>query len=275
MTETRHDDLEVLAAAYAIDALDGDERKQFESHLSECAVCREHVAAYRSVTAALALGTEPVDPPASLRQRTIARASGKRASAQVQAPATAARPSFVWLAAAAAILLTVATGLYAYYQRALANTYHAAMEVTAQQERELRKDLAGSRAEARQLSRALEVLSSPDLTRIELAGAGGAAATGRAFWSPSRGVLLNADRLPSLPPGRAYQLWIVLPNAAPKGAGLFTVTAAGSGTLVAQPTANVAVPRNTVMTLAITNEPAGGSHGPTTPILLAGTAKTE
>jgi len=35
------------------------------------------------------------------------------------------------------------------------------------------------------------------------------------------------------------------------------------------------VPRNTVLTLAITNEPASGSPGPTTPVLLAGNVKTE
>ena len=33
-----------LSAAYALDALDGDERREFEEHLTHCADCRQEVA---------------------------------------------------------------------------------------------------------------------------------------------------------------------------------------------------------------------------------------
>jgi anti-sigma-K factor RskA len=275
MTDTRHDDFEVMAAAYAIDALDVDERKPFEAHLSECAACRELVAEYRRVTAGIGLGTEAVDPPASLRQRTIARATGKRA-VTAPAPVPAARPSMAWLAVAAALVLAVGAGLYGVYQRAVALTYREALAQRTPQERQLRTDLAQARGEVRQLSSALDVLSAPDVMRIELAAAStGVTASGRAFWSRSTGFLLRTDRLPALEPGRAYQLWVVLPNAAPRGAGVFTVSRDGSGTMVAPAPSELTVPPDIVLTLAITNEPAAGSPGPTTPILLAGNAKTE
>ena len=276
MTETRHDELEVLAAAYAIDALDGDERKQFESHLAGCAKCREQVAAYRSVTAGLGLGVEPVDPPASLKPRTIARATGKRPPVQAAAPLPAARLSFGWLGAAAGIVLTVALGLAAVYEWTAATTLSSAVTTAAAQAGQLRSELARTRGEARLLSNAVDVLTAPDVARFDLAAtAKGAGATGRAFFSPSRGMLVRTDRLPLLQAGRAYQLWIVLPNAAPKGAGMFTVGRTGSGTLVAARGTDAAVPRNVVVTFAITNEPASGSPTPTTPILLAGNLKTE
>jgi anti-sigma-K factor RskA len=43
-----------LSAAYALDALDGDERREFEEHLTHCAECREDVASFQEAASALA-----------------------------------------------------------------------------------------------------------------------------------------------------------------------------------------------------------------------------
>ena len=278
MTDTRHDEFEEAAAAYALDGLGADERRQFEAHLATCARCQADVAEYRRVTAGLGLAVEKVTPPASLKARTIARATqtdlGGLFTKNVRRPPRSV--SNAWLAAAAGVMLAVATGIYAWSLRAQVD---AARQVEAQafsRAQALRAEMSAVRGDSLRWSRMVQVLTAPDLVRVDLAGTASAkTASGRAFWSRSRGLLLNADQLPALQASRIYQLWVVLPKSAPVSAGLFGVAANGSGTVLATLPASLAVPAATVITVAVTDEPAAGSAGPTTPILLAGSAKTE
>ena len=61
-----------LAAAYALDALDPDERVAFERALAESPELRDEVDAYAESTAQLAGLAEPATPPPSLRERLMA-----------------------------------------------------------------------------------------------------------------------------------------------------------------------------------------------------------
>ena len=68
-----HQELIESAASYALDALDGDERAQFEAHLAGCPECHTEVAAYREVAGALA-HTAPaavIQRPDALRERIL------------------------------------------------------------------------------------------------------------------------------------------------------------------------------------------------------------
>jgi anti-sigma-K factor RskA len=102
---------------------------------------------------------------------------------------------------------------------------------------------------------------APDMNRVDLAGQPVApGATGRAFWSRSRGVVFAATQLPALPAGKTYQLWFVPANAAPVSAGLITPDPTGSATV------HFATPPTTpdrIAALAVTLEPAGGMPAPT------------
>lgn len=60
------DDLHSLAAAYAVDALDQDERARFEAHLSGCDRCTAEVAELSESLAALSWGFE-LEAPVALR----------------------------------------------------------------------------------------------------------------------------------------------------------------------------------------------------------------
>lgn len=64
-------DLHDLAAAYALDALDPDERAAYEQHYATCPTCRDEVAAHREVATHLA--TDRVAPPSGVRDRVLAR----------------------------------------------------------------------------------------------------------------------------------------------------------------------------------------------------------
>jgi anti-sigma-K factor RskA len=285
MNETSHTGFEASAAAYALGALDLDERREFEAHLSTCARCQADVSAYRQVTAGIGAAIDPVQPPASLKARVLAHATGAvddntRARAVTAGPeATPARRagiSAAWLATAASLAIAIGMGMYAWSLRTQVDVLQRMTVESNAQAQRLRAELAAVRSDSGRLVRTVNVLASPDLLRVDLAGTPGTtSATGRAFWSRSRGLLFTADRLPALGAGRIYQIWLVLPKQPPINAGLLTVDNAGSGTTLGALPSTLDVPRSTNVTVAVTNEPAAGSPGPTTPILLAGSARTE
>jgi anti-sigma factor RsiW len=106
--------LHELSAAYALDALDPQEREEFELHLSTCPACREDVAAFTETAAALAYAAPPASPPARLRADILRRAAEDRPAAVVL-PFRRRRVEVVLsaglaLAAAAAIVLGIWAG---------------------------------------------------------------------------------------------------------------------------------------------------------------------
>jgi anti-sigma-K factor RskA len=101
-----------LSAAYALDALDPAEGREFERHLAHCAECREHVAAFQEAAAGLAHGAPAPEPPRELRARILQLARAERGAKVVPLrprwlfPATAG-------AAAVAACAALALGLWA------------------------------------------------------------------------------------------------------------------------------------------------------------------
>jgi anti-sigma factor RsiW len=104
-----HTLFEESVAAYALGALDADERRAFEAHLATCPKCAAELAELRRVTTGLAMSVERVAPPADLKARTIARATGqprvktaRETSAQappvaiVHTPAPVSRRRLAW-----------------------------------------------------------------------------------------------------------------------------------------------------------------------------------
>jgi len=95
-----------LSAAYALDALDADERQAFEEHLAHCAECQETVAAFQDTATSLAHGVEAQDPPPGLRTRILDEARGERENVVPLRPRWALRATG-GVAAVAAILAIV------------------------------------------------------------------------------------------------------------------------------------------------------------------------
>jgi anti-sigma-K factor RskA len=102
-----------LAPAYALDALDPEDRWTYERHLDTCEQCRQEVAALREGAGELAYATEAAEPSPELRDRILAAARAEPRSATVVPlrrrwifPATA-------IAAVAAACAAVGLGLWA------------------------------------------------------------------------------------------------------------------------------------------------------------------
>jgi hypothetical protein len=172
-----------------------------------------------------------------------------------------------WLVAAAAVVVAMVSGMYAWSLRSRIGSLEQMVSVSSAQADRLRDELISLRRSSETLIHTVQVISAPDVRQVVLKGQPGAeGATGRAYLSASRGIVFNADQLPALTPGRVYQLWLIAGKAPPIGVGTFTVTN-GAGSLTVPLPAGVTA----INAVAVTNEPApNGSQTPTLPILLMG-----
>ncbi|HEX8920594.1 MAG TPA: anti-sigma factor, partial [Pyrinomonadaceae bacterium] len=222
-----HEDYKEMLAAYALGALDGEERRALEEHLRTCADCAAEVAEWSDATAALALSAASVEPPAELRARilesirSIPQDSGEKtkgdgevesdsaqqaASNVIQMPLDARQRPLVplWFGAIAASIAIIAlsASLFVVWKRL--NRLQDQMERERAAAETLAKELSAER-EMR------EMLTAPGVRMTELAGMGAApTASAKLAVDPQTGkAMLFAYNLPPAPAGKAYQLWYI------------------------------------------------------------------
>ena len=235
-----HEAIQELIPAYALGATDPDESAQVEVHLRTCARCRALLADYQLLADEL-LYTVPYTaaPPhlqADLRRRLAP-----------PAPPTRSRSRFAWFRAPA-FALALAAVLLLFLSNAYWWTRVNRLE--------------------RQLT--LQATAIPLVAtgqRIRLQGdAPAPQAWGELHFQPHAQVaVLEVHRLPALPPGKVYQLWLIR-NGQRDSGGIFQVDARGEGTLlVTSPK-----PLQAYDAVGVTVEPAGGSPGPTSPRVIGG-----
>ena len=113
MMRMAQSDIHDQAAAYALDALDPEDRWTYERHLDTCDRCREEVVTLREIAGELAYGADGPEPAPELRERILDAARTEPRTATVVPmrrpwllPATAA-------AAVAAACAAVGLGLWA------------------------------------------------------------------------------------------------------------------------------------------------------------------
>lgn len=279
-SDPRYDALAELAMGTMTD----EERVVLEQWVASEPAAQAQLRALREAVATLAVAVPQVEPPAHLRARVLAVAGhapptpAEGRIADMSAPAdrrgavaptrTRAASPLPWLAAAAAAVIALGAGAYAVQLRGEVRRLQSDL-------RSVETRLAAAEAEARdsrtRLVRApteTAILSAPDLRRVDLAGQQGAPqAVARAFWSRAQGLVFTAARLPGLPQGRTYQLW-VLTSGAPVSAGVFAADASGGVSAVFDTPVSLPTPTG----MAVSVEPAGGVPAPTGDIVLAGKA---
>ena len=261
-----HDRLHESAGLYVLGALEPAERREFERHLETCAECTAEVRSLAGITAQLPLGVPLVDPPGSLRGRVMAvtgRSTAAPRNVVALPPRTRAR-SWVttggWLSAAALLLVSLGLGNYSMrLQREISGLRTAVSDLNARLNQSEQRVTVATRLVALADQR-MAVLIAPDLTQVDLQGQQPVAprASGRAFYSRSRGLIFTASDLPPLRSGRAYQLWVVTAQS-PVSAGLLDVDASGRVTQAFTPPPDLPRP----VAIAVTEEPAGGVPAPT------------
>lgn len=261
------------AAVYALDALTGDERREFEAHLQSCVECAAELLTLRPAAAALSQAVPQLDPPPELRDRVMSAALGeKRAPAVTSPPAKAAQrvepqktSPLRWLPVAAMLLLAVGLGVYANGLRGRvarletelddARAQSAALQARVERDE---STLASTQGQLASAQGQLAVVTAPDARRVTLAGQKGApGASGLASWSPTRGLALSVSNLPQLLAMRDYQVWLLTKDK-PVSAGLLPREAVDGRTVVLTPPTGGVVP----IGVALSEEPEGGLPQP-------------
>jgi anti-sigma factor RsiW len=256
---SREERLDSLLGAYALDALDPDERLEVEQYLERSPEARAEIRRLSVAVDALAISTagEPDTDPNDQafttgwariqtgltstgddgeRELPLLRLEPPRSSAEPPAPVVSlasrrSRRFLPLLAAAAALLLGLAGGAV------------------------LTRDSGGGRTDA-----AESALDNPASRTGVLNGAAASDPSVKVAIDPSGQGYLFADTLPALPTDRTYQLWSV------NGDSVISLAVLGPDPSV------VTFPAGTdVTTLAITAEEAPGVAVSTQPAVASGT----
>jgi len=172
-----------------------------------------------------------------------------------------------WIAAGVLLLVAAVAGVYAANLRNQVEDVQLRLvdAVTKLQMSETARAETTSALGAMQTNLAL--LSAPDTQVFKLAGKGIAAeASGRAFFSRTKGLLFSASKLPPIADGSVYQLWL-LARSGPASAGLARPMADGSVVAAYDPTTDA--PDATGFAVSV--EPEDGSAKPTGNLLLTST----
>lgn len=224
-------DLHTLTGAYALDALDADERGAFEEHLATCDACTAEVEGLRATGAMLGVGAA-TGVPASFHSAVMAEVRRTRQLTPLpeqedgrvtQLVRRARTTSRALLAVAAALLLVAGTlgGVAVREQRQAAQAQQVAAQMSA-------------------------VIGASDARQVEGDG------VARVIVSASEGkAVFVGQRLPAVDSDHVLQLWVLDGGARSVG-------------VIEGSTALLATGVRPGAKLGVTVEPKGGSDQPTT-----------
>jgi hypothetical protein len=235
-TNYTHQDIVELLGAFALDAVDDDERDVIEAHLAGCPRCRAEVEGHRETAALLAHSGERAPegvwdriadaldeaPPALDLTRLTHRRPARRTIPLRVAAATMA------VAAAVTLLLGVALG----------RNDDGRLGRLEEQIAALQKPAVANAAYA--------ALADPQAEHVDLTSADGKA-TAKVVRLPDGTGYIVPAKLATLPAGRVYQLWAVRSDAK-----------ISLGVLGAAPEVAAFRMSGPVVAYAVTEEAAGG-----------------
>jgi anti-sigma-K factor RskA len=242
-----HEDYKEMIPARALSALDVTEERALNEHLENCDECRKELEEWQATAATLAVVADPVEPSPKVRERILSEVRKELATPEVIPFRSTSRNiwrSFGSLGAMAAVVLITAliVGLVVLWR----------------ENGVVKDDLAHA-------NELIQLAKSPGAKVSELKGVDlGAGATATLAYDKTGHAMLMADKLPSVPRGKAYQLWFIVGKNPPMPGKTFAPDSAGKGMLKDQ------MPKEALDSaiFAITLEPEGGVNAPTGPIYL-------
>jgi len=242
-----HEDYKEMIPARALSALDATEERALNEHLENCEECRKELEEWQATAATLAVVADPVEPSPKVRERIMSEVRKELATPEVIPFRSTSRNiwrSFGSLGAMAAVVLFTAliVGLIVIWR----------------ENRAMNEELARTRE-------FVQLATTPGAKMNELKGVDlGAGATARFAYDKTGHAMLMADNLPSVPRGKAYQLWFIVGKNPPMPGKTFSPDDAGKGMLIDQ------MPKEALDSaiFAITLEPEGGVDKPTGQIYL-------
>jgi anti-sigma-K factor RskA len=242
-----HDDYKEMIPARALSALDTAEERALNEHLENCSECRKELEDWQATAAALSLASDPAEPSPRVRERILSEVRNDLTANVIPFKSTPRRniwSSFGSIGAIAAVVIFIAliVGLIVLWR----------------QYRTLGEQLARA-------NEYIELVNTPGAKVSELRGVDpNQSATVKLAYDRNGRAVLTASKLPSVPTGKAYQLWFIVGNKPPVPGKTFVPDSAGNAVLKDE------LPREAIdaNVFAITVEPATGSSSPTSPIYL-------
>ena len=220
-TEALHD----LTAAYALDALDAKEVREYEEHLATCERCRDELTTLSEAASSLAYAVDAPAPPPQLRDRILASARSERPNV------VPLRPRWALPAAAAAVVAVAAAIALAVWATSLSNR------------------LDREQAHASDQERVAAILAAPDAHPY------GGPSGGLLTVTPSGEAALVLTRLQPARKGMTYEAWVAEKGGKPRPAGTFDAGRDVTAVPLDRPVPSGA-------TVMVTQEKDGGTETP-------------
>ena len=174
-------DVHALTAAYALDALDEVEERDYEAHLRRCDRCQVELAGFNEAATMLAYAIDAPPPPPALRERILSEVRQERSNVVELRPRR--RLTYLTSAiAAAAVVLAVGIGIWA-----------SSLSSRLDDERSFLRE-----------ARSVTLTGAP----------------GRLLVTDSGEGALVVDLQPA-PEGKTYEAWVIVPGSDPAPAALF------------------------------------------------------
>lgn len=260
---TQPENIQELAAAYALGALEPAEAQAFEKLLATSPEAQRELAEYREVGALLALGSGTAALSPDLKQRVIARATAQK-DARITPRHTGSRWA-PWVALAASLIAVVGMAL----------SWQGLKQEVAQREAviaALKDSLTRNEAELALRKRQVDAFLDPSISLIRMGKPGTPEPVVQLYWNQRlHQITAHAFQLKSLASNRTYQLWFIPKNGKPIPSVTFNSEPSGHALVEA-----IAVPADVELAAAaITEEPEGGSPQPTTTPFLVATLVAE
>jgi anti-sigma-K factor RskA len=249
-----------LIEAYALGALDPEERAALDAHLSTgCADCAKAVEEARWLVSQLAYAAPEAAPSDMLKGRLMQTVRGE---AQSDAKPHVIRgkstiPLWLWAGIAALLLFSIYS---TWNMRRLQDEIRQANEqadALRQERQKAEQQLALAKREAM-------ILMDPTSVKIALKGSNAQAPQLEAKWHAEWGVVIMGENIPMPSPHHVLQLWFIpkKPGAMPMPSMMIRPDANGKFVLLVS---NPPESMDATKALAISEEPEGGSPWPNNP----------
>ena len=250
------DQFRELIEAYALGALDAEERAAVEAHLATgCEDCAKALKEARWLVSHLGYLAPDAKPSEMLKGRLMQTIRGEAEAASVSAMPKAAIPFWMWAGVAALLAVTVYS---AWDARRLQHDIEEANKRASailQQREALQTELALAKRQAR-------IMTDPKSKKFMLPAKDTQMPQLEAMWHPELGICVMGDKMPMPSANHVFQLWLIPKNPGSKPMPMQTFWPDPDGKMI-HVVENPPEPMWNTSAIAITEEPMGGSPLPT------------